>query len=80
MPSYTVKGIPEELYEKLRRRATANRRSINSEFIVCLQDAFKGQRADPESKLARADAVRERLNIPPYSEAELNAAKKRGRR
>ncbi len=80
MTSFTVKGIPDDLYQRLKERAAAHRRSINSELIVCLERALLGDRIDPEQMLARADAVRERLGIRPYTQAALNAAKNRGRR
>lgn len=80
MPTYTVKGIPEDLYERLKLRANRNHRSVNSEFIVCLEEALRGQRVDPEQMLARADAVRERMRISPYTQKQLKAMKNRGRR
>ncbi len=80
MASFTIKGIPDELYAGLKERAAQNRRSINSEFIVCLEQTLRGRRVDPRSPLARADAVRERLRMPQCTQAALNAAKNRGRR
>lgn len=44
MPSITVKNIPEDLYDLLKQRAEANRRSINSEIIVCIEQAIHSQR------------------------------------
>jgi hypothetical protein len=36
MPStITLKNIPDEVYERLKASAEANRRSLNSEAIVC---------------------------------------------
>jgi len=37
MRTITVKNIPLELYERLKMSATENRRSINSEIIVCIE-------------------------------------------
>ena len=37
MPSLTLKGLPEDLYERLKQAAVENRRSINREAIVCLE-------------------------------------------
>ncbi len=36
MATITVKNIPGDLYEHLKERAQAHRRSLNSEVIVCL--------------------------------------------
>ncbi len=55
MTTFTVKGIPDDLYQRLKERAAAHRRSINSELIVCLEQALLGDRIDPEQMLARAE-------------------------
>ena len=80
MTTFTLKSIPDDLYELLKQRATENRRSINGELLVCLEEALRGNRVDPSDMLARVDAVRERLAMPIYTQAALNAAKRRGRR
>ncbi len=80
MKTFTLKGIPEDLYALLKQQAGDNRRSINSEMLVCLEQSLRGKRVDSASLLARADAVRERLDMPAYTQAALNAAKNRGRR
>lgn len=61
MINFTVKGIPEALYEALKARAETNRRSINSELIVCLEEALAGRRLNPERLLARVDELRNRV-------------------
>ena len=80
MTTFTLKGIPDDLYALLKQRAAENRRSINGELLVCLEQAFRGNRVDPNKMLARVDAVRERLAMPIYTQAAHNAAKRRGRR
>ena len=79
MTTFTLKGIPEELYERLKARAAANRRSINGEMLVCLEEALRGKRVDPADMLAKADSVRERLHMRPYTQEALDDAKRRGR-
>ena len=37
MASITVKNIPDELYARLKAVAESNRRSINGEIIVCIE-------------------------------------------
>ena len=37
MSTLTVKNIPPELYERLKEKAKANRRSLNNEIIVILE-------------------------------------------
>lgn len=80
MTTFTLKGIPEDLYQMLKERAARNRRSINGEILVCLEEALRGRRVDPTDMLAKVDAVRERLRMRPYTQAALDAAKRRGRR
>lgn len=80
MATVTVRGIPDQLYKRLKKRAAENRRSINSEIIVCLQRYVQGTPVGPEAFLRRADALRERLALPPITEEFLHAAKYAGRR
>lgn len=43
MASITVKNIPDDLYKRLKQRAAANHRSINSEIIVCIEQVVHNQ-------------------------------------
>jgi antitoxin FitA len=79
MPSYTIKNIPDELYGRLKQSATAHRRSINSEVLVCLERALAGRRTDPAALLARIDTVRSRLRVAPLTNRALRAARDAGR-
>jgi plasmid stability protein len=36
-----VRNVPDELYEELRRRAAAERRSLGGEVVVLLADAIQ---------------------------------------
>lgn len=79
MPTITLKGLPEALYERLKLQAAANRRSLNSEVLVCLEHAVASQGPDAASILARIERMQETLNVQPFSEQELKAAKEHGR-
>ncbi|MCZ7662513.1 MAG: Arc family DNA-binding protein [Thermoleophilia bacterium] len=79
MATITIKSIPDELYARLKKSAAAHRRSINSEVIVCLERAFASQRIDATTLLNRADALRERVALPPLTEDSLKIAKDSGR-
>jgi plasmid stability protein len=79
MPTITVKNIPADLYERLKRSAQANHRSINSEVIVCIERAVSYRRVDPEATLARARALREKTAAYRITDEELNQAKTSGR-
>jgi plasmid stability protein len=80
MPGLTIKGLPDPLYRRLKKRAVAHRRSLNSEILVCLEQAVAAEPVDPEAILAKADALRQRLRLPRLTDARLRAAKAAGRR
>lgn len=79
MPNLTIKGIPEELYKQLKRRAARHRRSLNSEVIYCLEHAASLTTVDPEAWLVNADKLRNRLGLTPVTEDSLRKAKTVGR-
>lgn len=79
MPTITVKNIPDDLYEQLKHNAEMNRRSINSEIIVCIERAVRSSRLQPEVTLARARKLREKTAHYKISDNEFNKAKKLGR-
>ncbi len=79
MPTITLKGLPDALYERLKQQAEANRRSLNSEVIVCLEQAVNLAATNTTTMLARIDALRASLALPPLTNAEINLAKNDGR-
>lgn len=78
MATMTIKNIPDELYEQLKRRAEANRRSINNEVIVLIERAVQYQAQDPNEVLERIRVLREKLDLY-VTEDEITAAKHEGR-
>lgn len=79
MPTITLKGLPDALYERLKQQAEANRRSLNSEVIVCLEQAVNLAAANSVATLARLDALRDRISPPLLTDPELTLAKNSGR-
>lgn len=79
MPSLTVKNIPDDLYVLLKRSAEMNRRSLNSEILVCIEKAVRSTRIPPEEMIARARQVRELTAHYTISDEEFNKAKREGR-
>ena len=79
MPTISVKKIPNDLYECLKQSAQANRRSLNSEVIVCLERALRAQRLDAEAILARARKLREQTTGYVIGDEEFTEAKTAGR-
>jgi plasmid stability protein len=69
MPILHIRNVPDELYERLRRRAVAQHRSLSAEVIELLE---AGVRAIPTPEefddwLERARKLREELRIEGFS-------------
>ncbi|MCX7014040.1 MAG: Arc family DNA-binding protein [Candidatus Sumerlaeota bacterium] len=79
MPTLTIKGIPEDILRRMKRRAAVHRRSLNSEVIVCLGQAARTPAMDPGAFLTEIDEMRARLALPPLTETKLRKAKAAGR-
>lgn len=79
MPTITVKNIPNDLYLRLKRSAQANRRSLNSEIIVCIERTLGVRKIEPEAVLARARHLREKTGGYVIGDDEFTASKKAGR-
>lgn len=61
MATITVKDIPEELYEALKKKAAEHHRSINREVIHCIQQIVRGHDHDEEWDDAKRMTVDEIL-------------------
>ena len=79
MTTYTIKNIPTDLYNLLKRSAEINRRSINNEIIVCIEKALSNRQVDVESVLGRAREIREMTSEYKLTEDEITQAKIEGR-
>jgi plasmid stability protein len=79
MLSLTIKGVPERLYRRLKKRAAANRRSLNGEVIYCLERATALPALDVAVWLGEVDRMRTKLALGRVSDAALRRAKRSGR-
>jgi len=79
MATVTVKNIPDELYERLKTVAKINRRSINSEIIVCIENAVTSRRINPDEVLENARRLRQLTAGRRIGDEEFNQAKAEGR-
>lgn len=79
MPTLTIKGLPDPIYERLKAQADAHRRSLNGEIILCLERAVGASRLDSVAWLADARGFRQGLTIEPLTERELRDARQSGR-
>lgn len=80
MPTMTLKNVPDELYEQLKRSAERHRRSLNREAITCLELALGAQHTDPREFLDRVRATRARITKLFVTDADLRVARDEGRR
>ena len=79
MATMTIKNIPDDLYEELKQRAAANRRSINNEVIMLIERAFSSYRPSPEEFQEQARTLREMTAHYQLNDDELNTWKDKGR-
>lgn len=79
MPSVTVKNIPAELYEKLKKSAQSRHRSINGEIIACIERTVRSQPINPDLVLANARKLRDKTAAHPITDREFNQLKSAGR-
>jgi len=79
MPSLTLRNIPSELLERLRRDAEQHRRSLNSEVLTRLEHSVGAVCVDPQAFLARVARLPERADLPALTDALLAQAEHEGR-
>lgn len=79
MATITLKNIPDELVQALKQSAERNRRSLNSEIIICLEQSVDNYLVNPDDFLADARFLREQTTAYIASDDELIAAKNEGR-
>jgi len=79
MASLTIKGISDELLERLRLSAERNRRSLNSEVLQLLERSVGPTVLDPEMFLARIGRLQERTHLPYLTDEFLDRTIEEGR-
>lgn len=75
----TLKGIPDDVYQRLRACAEMHRRSLNSEAIVCLETVLLPGKMPAAERLARAQALRASLPQSKFQAKDIDALKREGR-
>jgi len=80
MRAITVKNIPDNLYQRLKQSATENRRSINSEILVCIERAVQSQKHESVNDiLARARKLRQKTRGHVLTDRKFSEMKTAGR-
>jgi len=71
----TLKNIPDSIYQTLKKSAGKNHRSLNSEVIAIIENAFLSRKLNPEDFLVSARNLREKTKAFHLTEDFLNQAK-----
>lgn len=79
MASLTLKDLPPDLHQRLKERAARNRRSLNSEAILCLEQALAASPTDPDAYLTRIRPLRDKTKRLPLTDDRLREARDHGR-
>lgn len=79
MATVTVKNIPDELYGRLKAAATRNRRSINSEIIVCIEERLSQQKVPAPQILDRLRSLRAAMPPGGLTIEQIDVARREGR-
>lgn len=77
--SVTLKGVPDDIYERVKASAEANHRSLNSEVIACLEAVLMPKRVPATQHLAAIRAIRARLPETGFDHDEIDRIKRQGR-
>lgn len=76
----TLKGIPDDLYERLKVTAELHRRSLNNEAISVLETMLLPRKTSSVDRLARARALRAPLKQGAFAAKDIDEFKRQGRR
>jgi plasmid stability protein len=76
----TLKGIPDDVYARLKKTAEAHRRSLNNEAISVLEHVLLPRKATASERIARARALRAGLKQVAFAARDIDKFKRQGRR
>ena len=80
MRAITVKNIPDNLYQRLKQSATENRRSLNSEILVCIERTVQSRKhEDVQDILTRARKMRQKTRGHVLTDKKFDEMKTAGR-
>jgi len=80
MATLTIRNLPEEVHDRLRREAAANRRSMEEEARRALAERYR-PRLPPEEIMKRVEELRAKSPpLPPDAKMKLSESVIAGRR
>ena len=78
MATVTIKNLPDDLYELIKKNAASNYRSINGEIIFRLERSLK-QKKEADKLLQRIENLQKTAQIPELTQDVLKKARETGR-
>ena len=75
----TLKGIPDDLYVRLKQTAQVHRRSLNNEAISVLETVLLPRKVTNSDRIERARALQGPLEAGKFSAKDIDAYKRQGR-
>lgn len=76
----TLKGIPDDLHDRLKQTAEIHRRSLNNEAISLLASVLLPRSVTAAERIAEARRLREGLDDGAFSAKTIDEYKRQGRR
>jgi antitoxin FitA len=77
--SIMLKNIPDNVYAILKSNAETNRRSLNSETIVCLETLLLKPNISVNERLARIERLTSKQDPKKMASIDIDKAKREGR-
>lgn len=78
MATITLKGIPDDIHQRLKERAARNHRSLNREIMASLEAALRSEPVDARAFIGRIRSLRPSGHEQLSSE-DFDALKNQGR-
>lgn len=79
MPAITIKNVPDELYDDIKKSASKNLRSINNEIIFRLRKTLYHRKTNPNHLISKIDKINSIISLPPLNDDFISNAKNKGR-
>lgn len=78
MATVTIKNLPDDLYELIKKNAASNYRSINGEIIFRLERSLK-HKEEADKLLQRIEKFQKTMQVPELTQDFLKKTKEAGR-
>lgn len=79
MPGFTVKDIPEDLYDRLKTSARLHHRSVNREILFRLEASLRSERVPATEILASARQIHNAMGNRRLKLDAIESARREGR-